>query len=228
MHRFGPLACFASLLLVTATTAVIQGRLTNRWGVRPNAQLAMERLESPLPKELGSWHLDKEYELQPQVARILQNPACINCVYVHAQTGDVVRMFVLAGHPGPVSVHTPEICYDSRDFSIAGPRSIVEVKSSSGARHTFWELPLKPKRDLHGEPMRVFYAWSSGTTWEAAQHPRFGYGGLPHLYKLQIAVTTNPGSSAKDFDPALDFLTTFLAQLQPRLVEASRPNGSSS
>lgn len=220
MLRLLPLACFALLLLGTAATGYVQGRITNRWGARPSAQQAADLLKQPLPQEAGSWRLEEESELPPAAARMLQYPTCVNRSYVHQQTGDRVRMFVLVGHPGPVSVHTPEVCYSSQDYSIAADRAKVVIETDGQHSHEFWELPLKPKHALHHEPLRVFYAWSTGSRWEAAAQPRFGYGGLPHLYKLQIAVETNAGSKAKDFDPGQDFLRCFLDQLQSRMVEA--------
>lgn len=228
MARLAPLLCFSLLVLLTAVTGLVHGRITNRWGKRPNAQVATDRLKVTLPADVGSWHMQDEQKLSPEALRILQEPSYINRSYVHQQTGDQVRMFVLVGHPGPVAVHTPEVCYTSRDYSINAPRTKTTVKSAGGTSHEFWELPLQARNGLHGEPLRVFYAWSTGTTWQAAESPRFSYGGLPHLYKIQIAVTVNPGSKAKGFDPATDFLQHFIDQLQPRLVEATRPSGSSS
>jgi hypothetical protein len=150
---------------------------------------------------------------------MLQCPAHLSGVYEHRQTGDVLTLAVIVGPPGPVAVHTPEVCYSSREYTITDERQRVSVKGPHGD-HTFWGLPLRAN-SLDASALRVLYGWSSGTIWEAADHPRFGYSGLPYLYKLQLAVT-DQGKDATDFDPALDFVAEFLVQLQPRLVEASR------
>jgi hypothetical protein len=209
------------LLAVAGTVAAgwSQGRLTNRWGPQPDAALAADRLNVPLPQQAGNWRLEREQPFADAVVRVLQCPAHISRVYVHEQTGDFATVAVIVGPHGPVAVHTPEICYSSRDYSIAGPRKEAQIRDAAGESHTLWDLSLKAN-DLDGNSLRVLYGWSSGTAWEAAKHPRFSYGGLPHLYKLQVAVTVQ--SDATGFDPAEDFLTQFVAQLQPRLVEASR------
>jgi hypothetical protein len=228
MTRFAPLLVFLLLLSATLVVGVVQGRMTDRWGVRPDARHAADQLRPELPAECGSWKMrEPPLTLQPEVIKILQNPAYLNRVYVHQQTGDEVKIFVLVGHPGPVSVHTPEVCYSSRDYTMSGDRQRASVKLSTGDTHEFWELPLKPNGSVRGDAIRVFYGWSTGAKWEAAEHPRFGYGGLPHLYKLQMSVHTSPGSKAKGFDPGQDFLASFLVQLQPRMVEAVRRGGSS-
>jgi len=213
------------LLISTIATGLVQGRLTNRWGLRPDTQQAAARLNSPLSEIVGNWKFVEENRFSPEVVETLHCPAHISRVYQHQQTGDIVRVAVIVGPPGPVSVHTPEVCYSSREYSITGARVKATVEAS-GQKHVFWELPLKAN-DLHGGPLRVFYGWSTGSAWEAAEHPRFGYGGLPHLYKLQMSVTSEPASQATKFDLAKDFLSHFLPELQTHLVSASRTHGSS-
>jgi len=227
MRQFAIILLVAIFLLAsTIATGFVQGRLTNRWGLRPDTQQAAERLNSPLPATAGNWKVIKEDRFSPEVVETLHCPAHIYRVYQHQQTGDTVTIAVIVGPPGPVSVHTPEVCYSSWEYSITGARVKTPVEASSGQKHVLWELALK-SNDLHGAPLRVFYGWTTGSTWEAAEHPRFGYGGLPHLYKLQMSVTSQPASQATKFDPAKDFLSHFLPELQPLLVSASRHSGSS-
>jgi Protein of unknown function (DUF3485) len=211
----------AVLLVGTLVTGWLQGRLTNRWGVQPDMTLAAERLRLPSEHVVGNWRLKSETEFAPEVVRVLECPAHISRVYEHRQTGDEVTVGVMLGPPGPISVHTPEICYSSRDFTITGARKRITIEDASGKSHTLWELPLTGN-GLDKSAMRVFYGWSTGTAWEAVAHPRFGFGGMPHLYKIQVAVTSRMASQATDFDPAHDFLSNFLVELQPQLVEAQR------
>src|SRR5262245_1198842 len=139
MIRLLPLACVVFLLAATLGAGLVQGRLTNRWGVRPDARHAADQLTPRLPDEVGNWKVQQDIKFLPQVSRILQNPTSLNRVYVNQQTGDQVQIAVIVGHPGPVSVHTPEICYSAKDYTISGARrkSSVEVGS---ATHDFWEL----------------------------------------------------------------------------------------
>ncbi len=223
MSRFAPIIGVFLLLSATLVAGIVHGRITNRWGVQPSAQHASDQLRPELPEECGSWKMNgPPLTMSPEACRILQDPTYFSRAYVHQQTGDEVTIFVLLGQPGPVAVHTPEICYSSKDYSISSARQKITVKLPSGASHDFWDLPLKANNPFRDGAVRVFYAWSTGTKWEASERPRFSYGGLPHLYKLQMAVHSRPGSQAKDFDPGRDFLANFLPQLQPRLVEASR------
>jgi hypothetical protein len=217
------LPALALLLLLAATLGAgsLHGRLTGRWGLNSNAALAAEQLLSGLPAEAGNWRLRHESELDPEVVKILQCPAHISRVYEHRQTRDVATVAVLLGPPGPIAVHTPEICYSSRDFQVTGERRKVTIRGAGG-EHSFWELPLKTT-NVHAESLSVLYGWSTGSLWEAARYPRFGYGGFSHLYKLQVAVTSNPAAKAAAFDAGRDFMDSFVVQLQSRLVQAKTP-----
>jgi Protein of unknown function (DUF3485) len=215
-----PVIGFVVLLTCTLGTGWLQGSLTNRWGTPRGANRAADSLPQVSLSGAGNWRVRHETPLSDDALKILQCPAHIGRVYEHQQTGDLVTLMVIIGPPGPVSVHTPDICYVGRDYAVDGDRRKVSIKNAESADHTFWDLPLK--NNVDGVPLRVLYGWSTGTQWEAATYPRIGYGGFSHLYKLQMSVITSPASKATGFDPAENFLESFLPQLQPYLVEASR------
>jgi hypothetical protein len=212
----------AALLAGTAAAGWLHGQLTNRWGHHPDSNLAAARLRQPLPVRVGHWTLERETELEPEVIRLLQCPASISRVYSHNQTGDRISVAVLLGPPGPISVHTPEICYSSHDYSITSERELATLKDVAGDEHSFWQVTFK-SNGLDNARLRVLYAWTTGNRWAAAERPRFGYGGVKHLYKIQLASNTQPGDSLEEFDPAKDFLGQFLMQLHPRLVDSAPP-----
>lgn len=167
--------------------------------------------------------MKRETELEVSVVRLLQCPSYVSRIYEHEQTGDVVSVAVLLGPPGPISVHTPEICYSSHDYSVFGERRLVTIQDASGKDHSLWEVTMK-SNGLEEASQRVLYGWSTGSHWEAAEYPRFGYGGAPYLYKLQLSASLlNGKESVDESDPTQDFLSQFLVQLSDRLVDSS-PN----
>lgn len=223
MKHLIPVLSLVVLLIATVGAGVLHGRLSGRWGVEATAQSAAEELASDFPKAFGNWQQVTENPLGDEVVKVLQCPAYISRTFRHEQTGDRATVAVLLGPPGPISVHTPEICYSSREYTISGARRKVTVKSTEGVEQAFWELPLKAN-DVHAAESRVLYGWSNGRIWEAANWPRFSYGGLSHLYKLQVSIVTNSTTKPAEFDAGRDFLEAFLGQLQSRLVEARTPS----
>jgi len=219
MKKLLPAISIAVLLVSTIATGWLQGSLANRWGPPPTTNKAADELHRALLPEVGNWRVRHEGEISRDVLEMLQSPASIFRVYEHQQTGDLITLMVVLGPTGPISVHTPEICYSSRDYTLDGERHKIVLKNNQGDDHTLWDLSLKSNRE--GTPLRVLYGWTSGTHWDAAQYARYSYGALPHLYKLQLTVSTSSVARSSDFDPARDFLVNFLPQLGSYLVEAS-------
>jgi hypothetical protein len=222
-----PLLALTAVLLATLGVGFVHGRITNRWGLRTNAETAAEHLRRRLPDEVGNWRVRSDDKLPAPVVQTLQCPAYISRVYEHQQSGDVVNVAVLLGPPGPISVHTPEVCYSSREFTQDGDRRRVKIKDLAEQEHALWHLPLKAN-NLDASSLRVYYGWSTGGRWDAPERPRFSFGSLPHLYKLQVAVTDHPTSEAIDFDAGQDFLECFLPQLAPQMVLATRKGAAES
>src|SRR5512140_3244808 len=98
---------------LTIFSGYLQGRLRNRWGTPADLVAAAKLLEAT-PTEFGRWKLEKQTPLSENVARLLECAGYISGNYVDQATGEVVSVVVLLGPPGPISVHTPEICYSSR------------------------------------------------------------------------------------------------------------------
>lgn len=212
-----------SLILLAATIGAgwMQQSMSHSWGSPRDREVAGKRLLSALPEQMGDWRFDRDVPFTPAVLEVLQKPDHISKVYENMRTGDVVTVAVIVGHPGPVAVHTPEICYSSRDYQVPASRERQEIRAADGKTHGLWTLHLAPREP--GElPIQVMYAWSTGTTWEAAEHPRYSYGGLSHLYKVQLAVASPEAPTQNGYDPAVDFATTFLSHLQPLLVESDQ------
>ena len=215
---------FGPILLVVGTLAAgwMHDNMTDRWGPKTSLSTAAQRLTRPLPDRLGNWQLRRENEISDDVTRVLQCPAYVSRVYEHAETGDIVSVALLLGPSGPIAVHTPEVCYSSRDYSIASERKETPIVDGDGNSHTFWEVTVQSK-EIDSSSLRVFYGWTRGTGWEAARSPRFAYGGAPYLYKLQLSCDVQRGAAPTDFDPCDDFLSQFLPQIRSRLIDPALP-----
>lgn len=229
---------YLSLLLVLALTAgsgALAGVLGSRWQAPPDTLDAAARLDR-LPATFGEWELIDEMPFEESAAVILECARSSNRSYRHRESGETVHMAIFVGPPGPTSVHTPEICYSSQGFHLASsgqrrkyrptaseaaPADAANARSPSvatangpggAANHEFRKTVFLPdvRRPLK---LIVYYGWCSGRLWQAPEQPRFSFGGLPYLYKIQLAAQVVTRLDQEDADPCDEFLGDFLPAL---------------
>lgn len=206
---------------LTLFSGYLQGRLRNRWGTPADLVAAAQLLEAT-PTEFGNWKLTKQAPLSDNVARMLECAGYVSGSYVDQTTGEVVSAVVLLGPPGPISVHTPEICYSSHDYTQTGERERQEVPNAASSATAFWTLTFHAN-NLNGDRLRVYYGWSDGSQWTAAPRPRTTYAGQPLLYKLQLAANLADDAKPGTDDSGIRFLRDFVPVLQRQLVHPTNP-----
>ncbi|PHR95882.1 MAG: hypothetical protein COA78_29435 [Blastopirellula sp.] len=211
---------FSFLVVVSLTilSGVVYERTSRYDETSQRANEAAQKLNE-LPEIIGAWRLDTQKPLDETAERILQCNGYLNNTYVNDTTGQFVHVAVLLGPTGPISVHTPEICYSSRDYDISEDRNAISISEKENGGHTLWSLDLL-KKDLQASKLRVYYAWSFGEKWEATEEPRYYYAGKPFLYKIQLACSVPAVESEDEIDAGQEFLKQFLPALQKQLVIA--------
>jgi len=208
MRRINTYVLLTSAIGLTAFFGVLHGSLTDRWGSQEDTQRIADRLRD-FPAELGSWTMAETLDLSPTVQEMLQCRGFINRQYVHQVSGQAVSVFVVLGPTGPISVHTPDVCYSSVQYRVLGSRQAVTIQDAGGGRTEFWAATLESTR-MDKSLLRVHYAWSSDGRWTAPENPRFSCAGLPYLLKIQVAASLPAGSDPAQNDPGEDFLEDFI------------------
>jgi len=219
MRKFVPAVGVLIAVLVTAASGLIDGRIQNRWGISAKMAAAARTLQE-FPADFGPsgcWRMQSSGELEANVQGVLQCAGYLLRKCVNAQSGEVVDAIVLLGPTGPISVHTPDICYSSREYSIVAEPERIALSDPQGVEHEFWGMTLE-RRDAAGDRLRVYYAWTTGGPWAAPSQPRFSFAGQPYLYKLQV-VAPVPPDYAGGVDSAYRFLADFVGAAKPYLVE---------
>jgi hypothetical protein len=199
-------------VLLLATSGIVHGLWTDRWGVSTELEAAAARLES-VPMVVGDWHAEARTIPDEELikAEVL---GYISRSYRHPTKGEM-NVLLLCGRPGPIAVHTPDICFPGNGFKLQGDAQSVRV-----AQADFHMIRLS-KAKLLPEYLRVFWSWSSGNGWSAPANPRFTFAGNKFLYKLYIVHRReNPEEPVKD-DPALEFLEELLPSLEKHLSLAA-------
>jgi Protein of unknown function (DUF3485) len=193
---------------ITGTAGLVCGRISQRWGPVPDLLAAAQHLKS-FPSQFGDWQLLDETPIPDAVVQTLSCAGYVNRQYVHRQSGATVSVAVTVGPSGPISVHTPEICYSSRDFVVAGDRKRTTLMDPQGLPDSFWHVSFRPN-GLSADQLRVYYAWSTGGAWTAADSPRIAFAGRPLLYKLQMSTLVATAETDTVQDPCSIFLADLL------------------
>jgi hypothetical protein len=197
----------AIAIALSCTSALAHGWLDGRWGNQPDLVQRAAQLQQ-LPDTIGDWVLLEERELADNAASMLRCYGYNHTVYQNTRTGKSITMAVLFGPRGPIAVHTPEICYSGQGVQSAGGRSRVVIDGKKP--QTIWKVSFLSKVDAQPE-LDVYYAWSDGGPWQAAEQPRFWL--TEDLYKIQIAGPPAVAGEPSECEQFLEQLFPLLAPL---------------
>lgn len=201
--------------ILAAISGIAHGVVSHRWGAHPDELAAAAEL-TKTPENFSDWRTLRTLDIDQSVRRMLRCSGDVSRVYGKESTGSNVSVTVLLGPQGEISAHSPEICYSSQNYDILKSREKITIEID-GQQHTFWRLLLKSKR-IHGELLSVVYAWRAGSSWEAAESPRWEFASKPSLYKIQLAAVVNAKADSEDTTPCVDFLNEFLPVAEPHLA----------
>jgi hypothetical protein len=212
----------AVMLGLTIASGTLYGIRSNRWGPSETLREAAARLDS-LPKNIAAWELIKSEPLDKESLSQLQPAGYIQRLYVNRDNGVSVSVTVMAGRSGPMAVHTPESCYAGRGHEQQGTRQAISVHGDPSAdKDTVWKTTFRMK-GIDAKTLNIYYAWSSGDHWVAAENPRFTYASEPFLYKLLLANQVPSWANDNEADPGLQFLIDFLPVLRKYLQNPPSP-----
>jgi len=185
-------------------TGAVQGWFSGRW-IDRSKQQSISKSITELPTSVGDWTMQKDVPLERAAISLLNPYGYINRVYANEKTGWIISIAVLYGLKGPIAVHTPEVCYSSRDFVILGGKTVYTLPIPNEG--TLWSQEFQ-SRKVGAEHMMVYHGWTDGGPWMAAKNPRFLR--TETLTKLQIAAF----GADREKDPIPEFLEQFIPSLR--------------
>ncbi len=203
---------FAALIGSTAliVCGIVHGFWTDRWTPPVETAEAAARLEQ-VPLELGDWDGEVN-EVKPGEAGA-GVAGCIKRRYVNRKTGAAVSLFLVCGRPGPVSIHTPEVCYGASGFMV-GTKDTYKLGESDGA---LWKTDAIRVSATDETRLRLFWGWNGGDGWTASTDARVQFVRRPVLHKLYVVrELTTPGDAGRS-EPCEEFLRVLLPSLQKEL-----------
>jgi hypothetical protein len=235
MKRFTFIFGVALIGLVTLATGIVTGTIGNRWQRPHDLSAVAKSLEKiAATPQVGPWRLKDTTHLSPEIVKLLHTSGDISCKYVNDQTGEQVDLVVLVGETGPLSTHSPEVCYSSREYQVISEPESQVVESTSGPAGLL-SMTLSSE-GLDGSLLRVWYAWHNGVQWLAPRNARIALRAEPFLFKIQIATyltglednrqpgprptdDKNGAAAAKHAEVCRAFLVDFLPLLNGALAQ---------
>jgi hypothetical protein len=209
----GPIV--VSLALVGAMGAV-HGILIDRWGPSTELADAAAALER-VPTDIGDWHGTD----QPLTQRVIELAGIERGVfrrYHNAKTDQLVSILLVCGRGGPISVHTPDVCYEGAGFELQGAESPKPIDAGEGRTASFFVGRFARPGVLPSQ-LEIFWGWSTdGVTWQAPDNPRLSLARSRALYKLYVVREFTPGSPQESADTCEEFLKLALPVFQEVLA----------
>lgn len=230
MTRLVPLAVAIVLVLCTG---VVSGLWTGRWTSSQVVEQAAARLEN-VPLTVGDW----EGKAEPFNVQDYANAGIRGGLlrrYHNTRTGDEMTMMIVCGKPGPISVHTPEVCYPAAGYKILSERIATPVRPGKDEPPSqFWTWHMGKLDGVVPRLLDVTYAWTDDGTWQAPERDaRFVFASSPVLFKIYAVHEAPPSANAPepnaplaDDDPAVQFLQAIIPELRAALFPAAPPAAS--
>jgi hypothetical protein len=208
-----------SAVVLVIVAGLVHGFWTDRWTVSHAPAEAAARL-AKLPLTVGEW------EAQPLKGEAKSTEAIageLNRRYVHRKNGSEVTVVIFAGLPGPVSIHTPDVCYGAAGFKVESPARYRLAAEDGSPGGSFWTADLHKARVTQELHQRIFWAWTARGTWQAADDPRLAFAGERVLFKMYLVRPMHSPSEPIEGDACLQLLRELLPQLAKNLFEPEKP-----
>jgi hypothetical protein len=203
-------------IVVVGVAGGVHGIQTDRW--RQSAQLehALARLDS-VPLVAGDWRgEDAPYEADDMTRAGIKG--CVFRVYQNPRTRESVSVLLVCGRGGPISVHTPDVCYAGAGYRQLTDGRTKEIEWGAGQKGTF-RVTKFVKPGVVPSQLEIYWGWSrDGRTWDAPENPRMSYARLPALYKLYAVRQFVAGTPGEATDPCKDFLSRALPEFGQALA----------
>ena len=192
----------------------VEGRL--REGRRgPRVDLAA------VPLALGPWE-GKPTTIDPRIALATGADQVVTRRYVNRDTGVAVDVILLYGPAVDMFIHSPEHCYPSAGFALAGgPDDKAVAAGGSDAR--FRSLVYGKGEGARADLQEVYFSWWYAGRWSPDAGVQKHFERIPSMYKVQLARRVNATERRDVGNPCQAFLRELLPELGRRMEAARSP-----
>ncbi len=182
-----PILFLIAVAIVAALTlgpAIVDGQRRFRWGEDDEVAGLAEQIRS-FPKQLGDWQVNTDDTLDRESLRQLTPVEYMTRTYVSPNQGKQVQVVLLLGPTGPIAAHTPDICFNSREYQKIGDREAIPVDPDRPQGSHCYRTKFQ-SRNVDSGWLVSWYAWTIDGKWAASANPRFEFARSRYLLKIQV------------------------------------------
>jgi uncharacterized protein DUF3485 len=214
MVRFLPAV---AALLAVLVCGVVHGMWTDRW-TRDQADAEAATRLGRLSLTLGDWE-GQTLEIEPRLVGDVSG--FLYRRYVNQRTGAAVTLSLACGRPGPVAIHTPDVCYVASGYEAGGSGTVTPRLGPGLPPGEFKTAQFIKTRATEQTHLRVFWSWNAGGAWRVSESPRFAFARYPVLYKLHLVRELSAPDEPLDEDPCIDLMQHLVPELQQSVISPS-------
>lgn len=205
---------YVAALATLVASGVTHGFWSGRWTKSRALEERVAALRN-VPPKVGDW-VGEDSQLDRRSVEMGEISGHLMRRYKNPRDGAEVTVLIVCGRPGPIAVHTPEVCYGGNGYAQLAPRQKYAVGSGGTPAGDVWSVDMGKGGPLGDQRLRVIYTWTTDGKWHASQAPRVDFAGAPALYKLYFVAPGDKGASPLG-GPQGRFLTQLLPVLQKSL-----------
>jgi hypothetical protein len=202
-------------VLVLVISGLVHGSWTNRWEQSQALEEAVRSLQR-MPARLGDWQgEDLDLEARQFAHSGIDGYKAMG--YVDPFDHSRISTLLVVGRAGPVSVHTPDVCYGGAGYEMLGRPARHSVGGLPGQGPSeLWVVRFRKQGLSETSSLRVFWAWSEdGRQWQVPDNPRMAFGRTAALYKLYVVREMASADEPLEDDPAVELIRRFITQFAP-------------
>lgn len=212
---------FASALVIVVATGVVHGTWTHRWVVSHELTDALARIDK-IPASFGDWEGRPMPDLDRESIELAEIRGYLARVYRNRLDHREVTVLLVCGRPGPISLHTPDVCYKGAGYEPESDPTDQSIPIGSGSGPVALKAARFRKQSGTGaDVLDISWTWTSNGSWEAPDNPRLHYAPEPLLYKLYLIQRVDPTRDQPDDAAGERFLRQFLPELDGALFPAA-------
>jgi hypothetical protein len=202
--------------ILVVASGIVHGIRTERWTQSKSVDDAVRRIDN-IPMEFGDWKGEKQVLDASDLARAGIKGHLFGH-FRNKRTGAAISVLLVCGRSGPISVHTPDVCYEGAGYTGMGSPELRDLNLTEKESFKCWQLRFRKPASVSAGQLEISWAWNGGQGWAAPENPRLFFARYSVLYKMYVIREVSPREKSGKTDPQVDFLKDFLPELNRALT----------